>query len=52
MSILANIVGFSRPKTMATKISYKVMNTETPPPYLGIIPKKTDFFSASLSQGL
>ena len=37
-------VGFSRPKTMATKISQKVLEYPTPPPYLGNIPKKCQFF--------
>ena len=50
MSLLAKKVRFSRPKTMATNISHKVQEYRTPlPPYLGIIPKKIQFFTASLT---
>ena len=38
----------SRPKTLSTKISLKVQEYRPPPLYLGNIPKKTTFFTASL----
>ena len=44
MPLLAKKVDFSRPKTMATKISHKVWEYPTHPPYLGNISKKYQFF--------
>ena len=44
MSLLAEKVGFSRPKTMSTKNFYlQFRNTRAPPPYLENIPKKYQF---------